>query len=202
MPLRRPALRLRRPALAAAVACLAFVPVSAAGAAAPAKAHPAHHAAAPAFQPDRTPLPASVIPRSGGTGSTSAPTTGTGGGTSTGAIARLVGGLALVLAVIYGVYWLLKTVGKSRKSESDGRIQLLSTTTIGPNKTLHLVRIGDDVVLVGASEHSVTPLRAYSAEELRRDGFDVDEGQGPFRPTGEGPTLGRLVAELKRRTAR
>lgn len=108
----------------------------------------------------------------------------------------MIVGLAIVIAVIYGIYWLLKAYGRSKGGglRDDGRMNVLATTTLAPNRSLHLVRVGDEVVLVGSAEGGVSPLRVYSAEEARR--LDADS----LQPVA--PQRGSLIEELRKRTAR
>lgn len=44
---------------------------------------------------------------------------------------------------------------------------MVATTTLAPNRALHLVRSGDELILLGVTEQSVTPIRVYSAEEAQ-----------------------------------
>ena len=117
-----------------------------------------------AFHVDKTRLPASVTGGGNGDQSVSSPST-------TGTIARTVVGLAIVLAVIYGIYWLLKTTNKSRRTVGGGQIEVLATTPLASNRALHLVRSGDEVILVGSAESGITPLRVYPAGEAENNGL-------------------------------
>ena len=65
----------------------------------------------------------------------------------------------------------------------------LATLPLGPNRSLHLVRAGDEVVLVGAGEHGVTPIRTYTQAEARAlgllDGADAGRRRmDAFAPAG------------------
>jgi len=99
---------------------------------------------------------------------------------SGGGIVRTIVGLAIVLGVIYGLHWVLKQVKSSRENASTGRgLQPLSTLALGPGRSLHLVRAGGEIVLVGSAEHGVTPLRTWSEDEARELGLLGDaEGDG------------------------
>jgi flagellar protein FliO/FliZ len=119
-------------------------------------------AAAGGFEPDRTRLPSSVS----GAGDTARAAAEDGGGGS--AIVRMVVGLAVVLVVILGVTWLVRTWSRSRGVKSDQRLAVVATTVLAQNRALHLVRVGDELVLVGSAEHSVTPIRVYDQDETRR----------------------------------
>lgn len=158
--------------------------------------------AAAGFQRDRTPLPADVS----GAGGAKVPThvaSGTGGA----AIHMLIG-LAIVLALIFGLYKLLKrSASKNDKSVADdGWMGVLSTTPLAPSRSLHLVRVGDEVILLGSSDGSVTPIRVYGADEARRLGVDPRTVQalprGRGRPTGAAGFGAALLDGLKRLTAR
>ena len=115
------------------------------------------------FKKDETPLPSSVT--NGGSGG--GITTASGGAI---AIARMVVGLAIVLAVVYGVYWLLKKRyrGGTKGAVADGRLEIVATTALANNRAVHLLRAGDELFLVGSSEQSVTGLRAWGPEEAAR----------------------------------
>ena len=101
-------------------------------------------ALADGFKKDTTPLPRpSPNGASGGGGIAqrlaAAPAT----------IARMVVGLAIVLAVVYGVYWLLKKRyrGGSRSGGvADGRLEIVATTPLASNRAVHLLRAGDELL--------------------------------------------------------
>jgi flagellar protein FliO/FliZ len=122
-------------------------------------------ALAAAFKKDETPLGKAVTDGSGG-----ATTIGAGGGAGT--IARTVVGLAIVLAVVYGIYWLLKSATKARGGDSSGRIEVIATTQLAANRSLHLLRCGDEVLLIGAGDSGVTALRVYTGDEALALGLD------------------------------
>ncbi|MDP9384812.1 MAG: flagellar biosynthetic protein FliO [Actinomycetota bacterium] len=150
-------------------------------------------------------------------------TPGAGGG-----LIRTIVGLAVVIGVIYGLHWVLKQIKASREERHSGTgLGTLATLPLGPNRSLHLVRAGSELVLVGVGEHGVTPIRTYSDAEARQLGLlsesddDDDRGTpaGPFaggasslggkvgaalvrkRPAGPGTgTVSRLVDDLRSRT--
>jgi len=115
-------------------------------------------AAADGFERDETPLPSGVTSGTDEQGEQTA-------SDASGGIVRMIVGLAIVLAVIYGVYWLLKAYRKSKRTSSDGRLEVVATTALAPNRAVHLIRVGDELVLVGSAEHGVTPLRVYGPGE-------------------------------------
>jgi flagellar protein FliO/FliZ len=93
-----------------------------------------------------------------------------------GGLVRTIVGLAIVIAVIYGLYWVLKQVKASREERSSGQgLGTLATLPLGPNRSLHLVRAGGEVVLLGVGEGGVTPIRTYGENEARALGLIADE---------------------------
>lgn len=202
LPSRRcpPLLTSAGPIALAVTALLLIAPVSAA-AATGAQTPPATQAGAktkakaPAFHQDKTPLDPAVA------GADSAHGSATVGVGSAGADAiRTIVGLAVVLGVIYGVYWLLKATSRSRAGRPDDRIGLVATTPLAPNRTLHLVRAGDELILVGATEHTITPLRVYTAEEALA--VTAEESPMLALPPAEPAEPRGLIETLRHRTAR
>lgn len=113
-----------------------------------------------------------------------------------GALVRTIVGLLVVIAVIYGVTWVLKQVKGAREAKptGDARLEPISTLPLGPGQTLHLVRAGSEIVLLGAGEHGLVPVRTYTEEEAVRIGL-VRDAEGP----GEPPTPGGLLTAPARR---
>lgn len=160
------------------------------------------------FRRDTTPL----SPEATGSGDSTATDVGSSGG----AIVRMLIGLVIVIAVIYAIYALLKRAsGRKGGVRSDGRMTVLASTTLAPGAAVHLLQVGDELVLVGQAQQGVTPLRVYSADEAQRLGVALDRGVSPFVPTGRPAGGGKpgaggfkknlganLVEELRRRTTR
>ena len=141
------------------------------------------------------------------------PARGASPGAGGGDLVRTIVGLAIVLAVIYGLYWVLKQVRAAREEKASGQgLQALATLPLGPNRSLHLVRAGDEVVLVGTGEAGVTPIRTYGLHEARALGLLSDEAAtvpvahaevlGLPAPRDERRALTRVVDDLRRRTIR
>jgi flagellar protein FliO/FliZ len=109
-------------------------------------------------------------------------------GSTSGGLVRTIVGLAIVIGVIYGLYWILKQVKASREDRASGvGLHTLATLPLGPNRAMHLIRAGTEVVLVGVGEGGVTPIRTYGENEARALGLLADEdddgGSTPGGPT-------------------
>ncbi|HVW45802.1 MAG TPA: flagellar biosynthetic protein FliO [Solirubrobacterales bacterium] len=95
---------------------------------------------------------------------------------SGGSIARTIVGLGIVIAVIFGLRWVLKQFKAGReKKAAGGGLSSMATLPLGQNRSLHVVRAGREVLVVGSGEHGVTPVRSYSEEEARALGLLEDE---------------------------
>jgi flagellar protein FliO/FliZ len=130
-----------------------------------------------------------------------------GGATSTahaasgGSIARTIVGLAIVLAVIFGLRWVMKQYKSGREKKAAGTgLASMATLPLGKDRSLHVVRAGREVLVVGSGEHGVTPVRSYSEEEARALGlleidFEEDEPEPtdelkPLKMKSDGPSKG------------
>lgn len=128
--------------LALAIAVLAALPV---------------HAAA-ATDPEKLPIPEG----------SSAPTTLSGGGGGT--LLRLGLGLVVVIGLISLIWYVLKRIQRTRYPALDERgpslIEVVANTPLGPNRSLHLVRLGDELVLIGSTDHNVNAIVRVGAEDV------------------------------------
>src|SRR5690348_11677738 len=131
-------------------------------------------------------------------------------GASGGSLVRTIVGLAVVIAVIYGLTWVLRQLKARNERGAEGTgLSTLATLPLGTNRSLHLVRAGEEVVLVGSGEHGVTPIRTYTEAEARAlglldDGHDGGDDDGPGTPAGDAfgapARRRRLLDEVRRRT--
>jgi len=97
-------------------------------------------------------------------------------GAASSGLVRTIVGLAIVIAVIYGLYWILKQVKASREEGASGNgLHTLATLPLGQNRSMQLIRAGTEVVLVGVGEGGVTPIRTYGEDEARALGLLADE---------------------------
>jgi flagellar protein FliO/FliZ len=122
-----------------------------------------------------------------------------------GGIARMIVGLAVVIGVIYGLAWVMRQVKASKEgTASGGGLASISSLPLGPNRAVHLVRAGNDLVLLGAAEKGITPIRTYTEEEARRAGLLGEEDQLalPAAAGARTPVATNIVEALRQRTVR
>ena len=113
------------------------------------------------------------------------------GSNSGGSALRFIFGLAVVLGAIYGVHWLLKKWGQSRLQGVAGRagvIDVVATTALAQGRALHLVRVGDELVLVGATDQSITRIGEVDANVFAAS--QGNAGNGDFQAMLNGSMLG------------
>jgi flagellar protein FliO/FliZ len=107
-------------------------------------------------------------------------TTSTGGAS----IVRTIVGLAIVIAVIWGLSWILRQVKAGREGGRDSDqvagLANVATLTLGSGRSVHLVRAGSEYVLLGSAEHGLVPISRYTEQQARDAGLLEDTP--PSRP--------------------
>lgn len=113
---------------------------------------------------------------------------------TSGGLMRTFVGLCVVVAVIYCLYLVLKKVKEAKEEQASGSgLHSLASLPLGPNRSLHMIRAGREIVLVGVAEHGVAPIRSYTEEEAYEAGLiSGDEGSGESDGGGTGPAAGIL----------
>jgi flagellar protein FliO/FliZ len=87
-------------------------------------------------------------------------------------ITRTIVGLAIVIAVIWGLAWVLRQVKAGRDPHvSSSGLTNIAALTLSNGRSVHLVRAGSEYVLLGSAEHGVVPIARYSEEEAREAGL-------------------------------
>jgi flagellar protein FliO/FliZ len=101
-------------------------------------------------------------------GASTAHTSSSGGPSLT----RTIVGLLIVVAVIWGLAWILRQVKSGRETRSAGSgLSSVATLPLGSGRTLHLVRAGREYLLVGSAEHGVVPIHRYTEQQARELGL-------------------------------
>jgi flagellar protein FliO/FliZ len=132
---------------------------------------------------------------------------GTGIHTSTasfsGTIVRTIVGLAIVIAVIYGITWLLRQSRSARNPATGDGLAQIASLPLGANRSVALVRVGDELHLLGVADHGVTSIRVFTEEQAYELGLPFDP-EDTYSSGGAGALtpIQRLVASLRRFTVR
>lgn len=124
-----------------------------------------------------------------------APADGSGGGDAAagmyGTLLRLGLGLIVVVGIILAIWFLMKRSQRGRLPGAGGPggalVDVVSTTPLGPNRFLHLIRVGEDLILIGATEQSVTPVARIAGDQavdLLGDEVPADQVRAAFDLSG------------------
>jgi flagellar protein FliO/FliZ len=87
-------------------------------------------------------------------------------------LVRTIVGLVIVIAVIWGLTWVLRQVkgGRVRSAAGSG-LTSMATLPLGSGRTLHLVRAGRDYLLLGSAEQGVVPIYRYTEQQALETGL-------------------------------
>jgi flagellar protein FliO/FliZ len=89
-------------------------------------------------------------------------------------IERTIVGLAIVLAVIWGLYWILRQVKSGRDPQvASVGLSSVAALTLGSGRSVHLIRAGSDYVLLGSAEHGLVPIHRYTEAQAREVGLPL-----------------------------
>ena len=142
------------------------------------------------------------------------PSVGTHASSSGAGIVRTIVGLLIVIAVIWGLNWILRQVKSSRETQAGGTgLTSMATLPLGTGRSLHLVRAGQDYLLLGSAEQGVVPIYRYTEQQAREAGLlsadgptdGPDGGAGVIRsaaPFGSSGPLGAILDRLRLMTVR
>lgn len=127
-----------------------------------------------------------------------------------GSVARVIVGLLVVVAVIYGVTWILKQLkGGQRETASGHGLEQITAMPLQGGGALSLVRVGEELLLLGSGANGATTLRRYDENEARALGLWPDDEAPGDGPSSGGTTggdvlsiLGRTIVSARARTQR
>jgi flagellar protein FliO/FliZ len=122
-------------------------------------------------------------------------------GSSSSGIVRTIIGLFIVIAVIYGVAWVLRQAKGAKHRPSGHGLSQVASLPLGGGRSVALVRAGQEIVLLGIADHSVTPIRTYTEAEALSLGLELPDDDMASAATSAKP-VGRVVETLRRATVR
>lgn len=109
---------------------------------------------------------------------------------STADFVRMVVVLAAVLGAIYLLFRLIKRSSPAGAGNGDG-IALLGSRSLGGSRNLHLVQVGGDVYLIGATDQALNLI----AQVTDQDSIDALTLHHP-QPGGAGRRFSELLADI------
>ena len=110
-------------------------------------------------------------------------------------------GLFIVIAVIYGIAWIMKQAKKSKHRPTGRGLTQVASLPLGSGRSVAVVRAGREVLVVGVAENGVTPIRSYSEAEAIALGIEIPPEKPEVADRAEKPS-DRVLDVLRRITAR
>jgi len=108
-------------------------------------------------------------------------------------LARMVLVLGFVVAIIYGVFYLLKRAGSGKLAQSE-MIKLVGSRSLPGNRAIYLVQVGTQVFMVGAGGETLTLLGEITEQETV-DSIILEAGAADAAPRRN---FGEILASLVR----
>ena len=71
-------------------------------------------------------------------------------------------GLLLVVGLVYltaFIYQKLLKVNLVSTADKNNKAEIISTTQLGQNKNLHVIKVNDEYILIGSTQNSITYLK-------------------------------------------
>lgn len=85
------------------------------------------------------------------------------------AVTSIVGSLLAVIALALGLAYIVKRIGVRRLMPNKGRhMELVEHLSIGPKRSVSMVRIGNQVLVLGQGEHELNHLATLPASFLEQ----------------------------------
>lgn len=95
--------------------------------------------------------------------------------------------LLLVVGLVYGAVLLLRRLqGGAPLRGGDGAIEILDSRALGPDRAVHLVRIGSRVLLIGATGGSMAKLAELSPDDIAAQGAGSETTDGESATDADG----------------
>lgn len=75
--------------------------------------------------------------------------------------------IILFIIILFGAYYVSRYVGnfQSRKT-NNSNMKIIGVISVGPQKTLQLVRIGKEIILIGVSKDNISYIKDISIDSL------------------------------------
>ncbi|HEY5194143.1 MAG TPA: flagellar biosynthetic protein FliO [Solirubrobacteraceae bacterium] len=114
-------------------------------------------------------------------------------------LVRTIVGLAIVIAVIWGLSWILRQVKAGREPQTAATgLSSVAALTLTSGRSVHLVKAGNDYLLLGSAEHGLMPIHRYTEQQAFEAGLLSSE-EPAERPRRR---LGLLAPATPPQTAR
>ncbi len=94
-------------------------------------------------------------------------------------VIQTISGIALVFGLLAFFYWGAHRLnGQGRLGGQKGRIHVVERLSLGDKKSLLLVRVGGETILIGATPNGISVLTSVDPEP-REEEVEEEEGGSP-----------------------
>jgi flagellar biosynthetic protein FliO len=129
---------------------------------------------------------------------------------ATGDLMRVLLGLVVVVLIIGVLYAVARRAQRGRPpSNRGGAVEVIDTTALSTTRQLHLVKVGDRVLLLGATDQMITRLESFDHDDAIDQGLITEPPlPGEVEPSvaravqGQTPQRRSIVDLLRERTMR
>lgn len=130
-----------------------------------------------------------MLPAAAGAESVGGSVTSFGVGEWVGLMLRLGLVIAVIWAAVYAMRWYTRRAGGERRGALRA-LDIIETRALGPNRALHLVRLGERAVLIGVTPERINALMEITDPEVL-EGLELTS-DGTSRPAAFGALLAGL----------
>ncbi len=121
---------------------------------------------------------------------------------ASGSIVRTIVGLAIVIAVIYGLSWIVRHSKAARNPATGTGLEQIASLPLGSGRSVALVRVGSELHVLGVAEHGVSRIRTFTEAEAQAAGLLAAPSTELQTQPAQALTFGRALDTLRRMTAR
>lgn len=107
---------------------------------------------------------------------------------------RLALVVGVIWAAVHAMRWYVRRMNRGAGRNGLRALEILETHALGPNRTLHLVRLGDRAVLVGATQERITQLLTVDDPDEFRRLIETDDEDGEVLTTARGSRAAGAMA--------
>ena len=110
-------------------------------------------------------------------------------------IFRVILTLAVVAVAIYGIVYFIKRAWRGTATQ-DPFLKILASTTLGQNRSAHIISVGSRAWLVGAAENGVHLISEIEDKDILNAMFLEDSRKSAEAPTGPLPDFKAMLRKL------
>jgi flagellar protein FliO/FliZ len=89
--------------------------------------------------------------------------------------------IVLFVLILFGAYFTTRFMGKYQSNRHrNSHIKIIEALQVGPGKTVQLLKVGDEFILIGVTKERITSLKTVSKDGIDLTLVEEKENQVPF----------------------